>query len=450
MIRRRIVALAAILSITLSGCAGLESQSTIKPLESEQVTADIGISEEAEGGESSISLSQDEIIPSEEVVSTKESENAEDVVANNEVATVATVETVLEEIVTGITEEFSKPETFTPSENTSTFEHDAANDMYVINGTPYEIEPDGVDYHAGYMFWGIGNTEMELITYYINGKYQEKYWREDCVPELLEKAENSTLLESFMNGGGRIENYYALTSPEFYYTYYEADVPFVVEYSYGEETYHTILIMRLNYEEITEDYRIVDMIQMENLDNYEEQVAKGGETPALETFTPPENTSTFEHDAANDRYIINGTSYDIASDEFDFHGGYMFYCMGKGVIEEIACYINGECQEKYWRDGYTPELLEEAENSTLLESFINSGARIENYYILTHPNFYVAEMTVVVEYSLGGEIYHTILGIGMDVEAKEEEVIYRVTDVFQLENLDEWEKWFEELNLLGQ
>lgn len=285
MIKRGIVALAAIVSIAFTGCSGLETQSAIKTLEPEQVaenretetTVAISIPEEVESEENGTSLNQGEIVLSEEEATpaqepensfSEPTESLEETVADNDVTT---VETVQVESASEETEESPVLEAFIPSENTSTFEYDAVNNMYIINGTPYEIESDGVYYHAGYMFYAIGNTEMELIAHYINGKYQERYWRDDYVPELLEMAENSTLLECFMDGGGKIENYYVLTSPEFYYTYYEADVPIVVEYSFGGEIYHTIVVIRLSYEKTAEAerYWVVDMIQLENLDNYE-------------------------------------------------------------------------------------------------------------------------------------------------------------------------------------
>lgn len=255
MIKRRIVALVAIVSIVLIGCAGADTESINKTLESEPLTESVESEAIVEAN-----------IPFESIGNPEEAVAAKEVVRKTTVENVQEKEVIEETSETEAAEENLVIEVFTPPENTSTFEHDTARNMYIINGTLYGIETDGNYYHAGYMFWDIANTGMEMMIDYIDGKYQEKYWREDYVPELLEKAEKSTLLESFVNGGGRIKNYYILDAPEHYGTYYETDVPIVVEYSFEGEIYYTVLVMHLSYDEAADAYWVEDIMQFENLD----------------------------------------------------------------------------------------------------------------------------------------------------------------------------------------
>lgn len=157
-----------------------------------------------------------------------------------------------------------------------------------------------------------------------------------------------------------------------------------------------------------------------------------------------ENTNTYEYDPANNIITINGIPYDIATNELEYYGDYMFYYMGNSAMENIMNAINNNLSEKYWRENFSDELLEKAKESTLLETFVDNGGKILNYYILNSQEFLHSsddtEMPIVVEYSIHGETYNTILVFCMSAFTENEEVMYRTTDIFQLDNLDAGEK----------
>lgn len=157
-----------------------------------------------------------------------------------------------------------------------------------------------------------------------------------------------------------------------------------------------------------------------------------------------EEQDVFEYDLVNNTITINGTEYDIATNEMDYIGGYMFYYMGNGDMENIMLAVNSQdLSKKYWRENFTEELLKKATESTELEEFVQKDGEILNFYILNSQDFlhsyYENQMPIVVEYSIDEVQYNTILIFCMSAYTEDEEVVYRTTDILQRENLDEWE-----------
>ncbi len=156
-----------------------------------------------------------------------------------------------------------------------------------------------------------------------------------------------------------------------------------------------------------------------------------------------EEQDVFEYDLVNNTITINGTAYDIATNEMDYIGGYMFYYMGNSDMENIMLAVNSQdLSKKYWRENFTEELLDKATESTELEDFIQKDGEILNFYILNSQDFlhsyYEVQMPIVVEYRVDEVQYNTILIFCMSAYTEDEEVVYRTTDILQRENLDEW------------
>lgn len=154
-----------------------------------------------------------------------------------------------------------------------------------------------------------------------------------------------------------------------------------------------------------------------------------------------QEATIFEYDFSNNTVSINGHSYSIVTNEMDFYGGYMFYYLGNSDMEKIMDAINTkELTNKYWREDFSPELLDKVRESTKLEDFVEKEGKILNYYILNAEEFlhspYQVEMPIVVEYSIDNQIKNTILVFFMSALAEGEEILYRITDIMQVDNLD--------------
>lgn len=138
---------------------------------------------------------------------------------------------------------------------------------------------------------------------------------------------------------------------------------------------------------------------------------------------------------------VNGREYEIATDEMNYSGGYMYYYIGNTAMEDIVAVVNtGDLTKTYWREGFVKELQEEAAKDTQLEEFIEAGGTILNYYILNSNRFISAyeygEVPIAVEYSINGEIYGTIITFCIVSERSEEDVYYGINQVIHTDNLD--------------
>ena len=101
-----------------------------------------------------------------------------------------------------------------------------------------------------------------------------------------------------------------------------------------------------------------------------------------------QEATIFEYDFSNNTVSINGHSYSIVTNEMDFYGGYMFYYLGNSDMEKIMDAINTkELTNKYWREDFSPELLDKVRESTKLEDFVEKEGKILNYYILNAEEF---------------------------------------------------------------
>ena len=138
---------------------------------------------------------------------------------------------------------------------------------------------------------------------------------------------------------------------------------------------------------------------------------------------------------------VNGREYEIATDEMNYSGGYMYYYIGNTAMEDIVAVVNtGDLTKTYWREGFVKELQEEAAKDTQLEEFIEAGGNILNYYILNSNRFISAyeygEVPIAVEYSINGEIYGTIITFCVVSERSEDDVYYGINQVIHTDNLD--------------
>ncbi len=163
-------------------------------------------------------------------------------------------------------ESHSIRDTLTDFPHTDAVEYNLDNNQVIINGIPFTVEADGVDYSGGYLAYYIANDTIEKIMAAINNKdLSKKYWRESFSPELIAKAEKSSSLEDFVDNDGKILNYYILDG-NFYANSYEAEVPIVIEYSIYGEIYNTILFIREGLS--SENSEIMDIWYVDSLDAY--------------------------------------------------------------------------------------------------------------------------------------------------------------------------------------
>ena len=99
--------------------------------------------------------------------------------------------------------------------------------------------------------------------------------------------------------------------------------------------------------------------------------------------------------------------------------------------------MNNDLSDKSWREDFGGWwLYEEAEKSTLLETFVADGGKILNYYLLNAEDItefaemnYKAVIPVVVEYSVAGKT-HNIIWVFCWDEA--------IVHIFQLDNFDSY------------
>ena len=140
---------------------------------------------------------------------------------------------------------------------------------------------------------------------------------------------------------------------------------------------------------------------------------------------------------------VNGREYEIAPDEMNYSGGYMYYFIGNSTMKKIMTAINsGDISEIEWRWQFTEEHQQEAEESTKLEDFVEAGGTILNYYILNSSNFVhsrdYGEVPIAVEYTVNGEVYGTIVIVCILVERSVDDVYYGVVQILHTDTLDEY------------
>lgn len=194
----------------------------------------------------------------------------------------------------------------------------------------------------------------------------------------------------------------------------------------------------IELEPVSESSEIINNESAETV----EQVAQEREEDASVTeFIPSQSTTVFEYDSVNNAITINGIVYTIATNEMDYSGGYMPYYMANSTMENIVqCINNGDLSDTSWREEYPEKLQEKASASDLLEKFVSSGGKILDYYIINGDFYYSAndaEVPVVIQYSINGETYYSIWMFYMQSYVEPEVgVLYQITDIFQLDNLD--------------
>ena len=329
------------------------------------------------------------------------------------------------------------------AEATTTFEYDSINHTITINGDLYTIATDEMNYSGGYMPYYCANSNMENIMSSINNNdLSDKDWRDGFSDDLREKADNSTLLEDFVNNGGKILDYYIING-EFYKTFYDAEIPVVIHYSINGETLYTIWVFYMQAfvepeESVT--YQITDVFHIENLDGYKQKI----EVDAPYHFSTYKDSTTFEYDLDNNTITINGNLFDIAEISSDYYLDEFVYYWIKTDMESIMNSINNNnLSDKAWRNYFSESMLTSAQESDLLESFVNEGGKILDYYILNLPDSfytsYYAEMPVVIQYSIYGETYNVIWRFCMDEFTDDNNVRYYYTsNIVQEDHLDNY------------